>query len=378
MQQYTYIFMLLLYYASTCFAQNTATGNYISFYQKYLSNQKNSRCAMYPSCSRYGQMVFEKYSFPKAISLTCERLIRCSHDARYYDVTYQYGCRSLIDCPQEKFPNQIIHNRFPTPHTDVLKGRIDRDSNILFVNQLINKEEYLPALLEIERLLFFNHGNIQLYKQKLLCRRGLKEYEDGIYEYETEFPDSIKKNTSIQMQAALLYYCANNFDCVANITDEIRNNATSASDMQKANILHAISLIQKDEYDASLAIFHQNTETSLLNQQNINIINQMTKQKKKKPALARILSVIPGAGYLYTNHKGSALTAFIINSLLGYATYTSIKSKNYGMAGVCGFLSLSFYIGNINGAGRSAIRHNSKKKNEQIRKLERINNIFIN
>lgn len=46
------------------------------------------------------------------------------------------------------------------------------------------------------------------------------------------------------------------------------------------------------------------------------------------------------------------------------------------MAGVCGFLSLSFYIGNINGAGRSATRYNLKKKNEQIRKLERINNIF--
>ena len=78
----------------------------------------------------------------------------------------------------------------------------------------------------------------------------------------------------------------------------------------------------------------------------------------------------------YTKHKGSALTAFIVNSLLGYATYTSIKSENYGMAGVCGFLSLSFYIGNINGAGRSATRYNLKKKNEQIRKLERINNIF--
>jgi hypothetical protein len=321
-------------------------------------------------------MAFKKFPFPKAISLTCERIMRCSHDAHYYDITYQYGYRSLVDYPHENFPIQIIHNRFQSPHTDILKQRSDRDKNLLFINQLINKEEYYPALLEIERLQFFNHSNIRLYQQKLLCYRGLKEYEEGIFEYETEFPDTAKKNTEVQMQAAILYYCTNNFNNVIKLTEEIRNNAKNPSDIQKANALDGILSAQNEKYDTALTSFYKNVGTSSLNQQNIHIINQMMKQKKKRPALARILSIIPGAGYLYTKHKGSALTAFIVNSLLGYATYTSIKSENYGMAGVCGFLSLSFYIGNINGAGRSATRYNLKKKNEQIRKLERINNIF--
>ena len=111
---------------------------------------------------------------------------------------------------------------------------------------------------------------------------------------------------------------------------------------------------------------------------NLKILRDIKEQKKKSPSLARILSIIPGGGYLYTNHKGSALTAFVINSLLGYATYTSVKSKNYGVAGVCGFLGLSFYIGNINGAGRSAIRYNERQYNAYIRRLESNNHIFIN
>lgn len=378
MQRYTYILISFLQ-VSICFAQdNAATDDYISFYQKFLSNQKNSRCAMYPSCSRYGQMAFKQFSFTKAITLTCERIMRCSHDAPFYDITYQYGNRSLIDYPQENVLTQIIHNRFQSPHTDVLKQRDDRDDNLLFINYLINKEEYHPALLEIERLLFFNQGNIQLYKQKLLCRRGLKEYEEGIFEYETEFPDTIRRNSEIQMQAALLYYCADNFNNAIKLVETVKANAVNLSDIQKANTLLGILSAQNEEYDASLASFHRNVALPSFDQQNIDIISQMMQQKKKKPALARFLSIIPGGGFLYTQHKGSALTAFIINSVLGYATYTSIKSKNYGMAGVCGFLSLSFYIGNINGAGRSATRYNSKKKNEQIRKLERINNIFIN
>ena len=111
---------------------------------------------------------------------------------------------------------------------------------------------------------------------------------------------------------------------------------------------------------------------------NLSVLENIKEQKKKRPSLARILSIIPGGGYLYTNHKGSALTAFVINSLLGYATYTSVKTKNYGIAGVFGFLGLSFYIGNINGAGRSAIRYNERQYNEYIRKLESNNHIFIN
>ena len=375
MQRYIYIILLLIQ-ASASFTQNIATDDYIGFYQDFLSSQKNSRCAMYPSCSQYGKMAFKNFTFPKAITLTCDRIIRCSHDARYYDITYQSGNRSLIDYPQDNFPTQIIHNRYQAPHTDILKWRSDRDSNILFINQLINKEEYYPALLEIERLLFSNQGDHQLYKLKLLCHRGLKEYEEGIFEYEVTFPDTIKKNTELQMQAAILYYCTNNFSNAINLTEKIRRDTVSFPDVQKANALYGILSAQNEEYENSLSCFNQNAGTSSFNQQSIDIIKQMMKQKKKNPTMARMLSIIPGAGYLYTQHKGSALTAFLVNSLLGYATYTSIKKQNYGVAGVCGFLSLSFYIGNINGAGRSAIRYNSKKKNEQIRKLERINNIF--
>lgn len=374
---YRHIYILFFFIqTSNCFAQNNATDDYIGFYQKVLSHQKNSRCAMYPSCSQYGQMAFKTYSFPKAISLTCERILRCSHDAQYYDVTYQSGTRSLIDYPQEDVPTQIVHNRFPTPHTDVLKPKKARDNNLLFINYLINKEEYYPALLEIERLLFFGHKNSQLYKQKLLCHRGLQNYEEGIFEYETQFPDSIKQNSEVQLEAALLYYCLQNTDGALQIIENVRKHVAQPSDVQKANTLHGIISAQKEAYDTAFTDFRNNEGTPSFNPQNNAIIHQLMKHKKKKPALARTLSILPGVGYLYTGHKGSALTSFIVNSLLGYATYTSIKKGNYGVAGVCGFLSVSFYIGNINGAGRSAVRYNRKKRNEQIRKLEKVNNLF--
>ena len=69
--------------------RNSAVGDYIRIYQNRISEQKNSRCAMYPSCSNYGLQVFADKPFWEALPLLADRLCRCSHDARFYDVTYK-------------------------------------------------------------------------------------------------------------------------------------------------------------------------------------------------------------------------------------------------------------------------------------------------
>ena len=359
-----------------------ATNDYISFYQQVLSNQKNSRCAMYPSCSAYGKMVFNEKPFIEAITLLTDRIIRCSHEQHFYDITYQYGYRSCIDFPYYKtIPLNIIPQE-NTPHTDNLKMHHYNDSILPFINHLINKEDYQNALLEIERSTFykpdFNHN---LYGLKLLCYRGLSNYEKGIFEYEVEFPDTIKKIDNVNFQAALLYYNTSNYNNAIDKLNKITHKKDSTELWQKAYLLNGIIKTQQKKYNEATTLFQQASFLHIKKEQyenNLIILKNIQEQKRKSPTLARILSIIPGGGYLYTNHKGSALTAFIVNSLLGYATYTSIRSKNYGMAGVCGFLGLSFYIGNINGAGRSAIRYNEKQYKSYIKRLENNNHIFIN
>lgn len=81
-----------------------AVHDYINIYQKYISGLKSGKCAMYPSCSNYGLLVFEKYPFFKAMLMTSDRLIRCSHDQSFYDITYYYGIGSCIDFPDNFTP----------------------------------------------------------------------------------------------------------------------------------------------------------------------------------------------------------------------------------------------------------------------------------
>ena len=381
------IFILLLWFVPKIMAQNdkgSATDEYIGFYQKFLSNQKNSRCAMYPSCSSYGKMVFKEKPFMEAITLLTDRIIRCSHERGLYDVTYEYGYRSAIDYPYYKnVPNHIIYNWNVLPHVDCLKNNKDLNDELPFINYLINREEYQNALLEIERYMFFKTNSFDptLYANKLLCYRGLGDFENGIFAYETEYPKHVKNVDAVNIQAALLYYLTSNNQQALDILDRIVKKNSMSEVYKKAYVLKGIIDLKEGQYQKADSMFHKASCLIMnkdINENNLSLLKCIKEQKKKNPSIAKVLSIIPGAGYLYTNHKGSALTALVINSLLGYATYTSVKSRNYGVAGICGFLGLSFYIGNINGAGRSAVRFNERQFNTYVRKLENNNHIFIN
>lgn len=55
-------------------------------YKKFVSEIDGSHCPMYPSCSRYGRDSIAKYGL-KGIFMTADRLNRCGHDLKRYQVT---------------------------------------------------------------------------------------------------------------------------------------------------------------------------------------------------------------------------------------------------------------------------------------------------
>ena len=350
---------------------HNATNDYIRLYQNYISELKGARCAMYPSCSNYGLQIYSEKNFFEACTLISDRLIRCGQDQKFYDKTYEYGYRSLFDTPyygEYKIKKSL-------PRVEILKST--KDSTILFINHLINEREYSSALLEIERIHYTNgRFTPTLFLKRLQCLRGLGRNEDVLYEYHINTSTNIKESPDILFEVALNNYLLGNSPVAIEHMQTINDKSPL---FLKSGILRALSSANDKDYQNSKNIFSELSGTYPENtslKKSIYLIENLSKKKEKSPAVARILSIIPGAGYLYAGHKGSAATSLLINSLLMYATYTSIKSDNYGVAGIMGFFSLSFYIGNINGAARSAKRYNEKTKNDIISEIERINNIF--
>jgi len=75
-----------------------------------------------------------------------------------------------------------------------------------------------------------------------------------------------------------------------------------------------------------------------------------------------MLSVIPGAGYLYLERYQDALISLLVNTALIFAAYEAFDNDLYVLGGIISFVELGFYAGNIYGATTSAHKINRSQK----------------
>ena len=91
---------------------------------------------------------------------------------------------------------------------------------------------------------------------------------------------------------------------------------------------------------------------------------------EKSPVLAGVMSaILPGSGYIYAEHYGDGITAFLINGLFIAGTVTAIHQENYAVAGIVGGVGVPFYLGNIYGSANAAKKWNLGVRNEIIQKI---------
>ncbi len=79
---------------------------------------------------------------------------------------------------------------------------------------------------------------------------------------------------------------------------------------------------------------------------------------QKRPALAGTLSIVPGAGQLYTGRYQDALTAFLLNGGLAWAAVEAFDNGQEALGSLIAFVGLGFYMGNIYGAVTGAQKYN--------------------
>lgn len=361
-------------------SKGSASEDYIRIYQKFFAPQKNGRCPMYPHCSAYGMQLYAQYPFLKATGRLADRLMRCSHDRDMYVFAAIKGRGRLLDMLSADSTRLYDRQWAEHPHAVDVWQRGDASDSYVFINHLINKEYYREALLEIEREELLGKGHTsRLWADRLLCLRALGAYEDGIYLYETQCRPAIKRRPEVGIQAALLYYSTANYDSVSAVLGSLEE-ITLSGEAERVAILQGLVAARKGTYGEATDRLCGGAVSISSYQQKVNadVINALQTFRPKKTAVAGLLGVVPGAGYWYAGHRGSALTALLVNSLLAYATYTSVRSENYGVAGLCGFLGVSFYIGNISGSMRSVRRYNARKKEKLFKQLEQNNGVLIN
>jgi len=257
----------------------------------------------------------------------------------------------------------------------VLFSAIDTTSAGKFVNYLISQKYYREALLELNRLIFYNPDNVHesQYLNYLICKRALNEYEDAVFAYENSFPARIKSNAAIINELGNINFELGNYDKALHYYNDCIKFHTDTIQSEKSVLMKGLVYASQKQWDESENMFISLSDNSIFTYSKkscLAILKERENIKYKKPYLAGIYSVIPGLGYIYSGHKQTALSSLVINGLLAYATYTSYKNENYGMAALTGLFSFSFYMGNIAGSVKSAKRYNSRQDFNTLTRLK--------
>jgi tetratricopeptide (TPR) repeat protein len=254
-------------------------------------------------------------------------------------------------------------------------GRVQKDSTG-FIQYLIDQGQHQEALKEIHRILYFTpqSGNVDLYANYLICLRALEQQEKAIFEYENTFPASVKSHPVLLQLMGNQWLSLDNYDHAISLYGQVIQDPETERHLgDQARILRGYANVRKAELKLARSDFSSIGEQSVFfssAQANLSQLENISNLKYKKPALAGVLGLVPGLGYLYASHKQTALSSFVVNGLLGFATYTSIRTQNYGLATLTGVFGASFYIGNISGSIKSVRRYNQNKYESQVRKIK--------
>lgn len=354
--------------------------DFITFYQKYISQIRGQSCPMFPSCSVYALEAYSNYNSAIATELTADRLMRCGHDRNYYKLKYIAGNFLLVD-PIKKNLNLPDLSRGETGIENCFHDVDNDDSTLCFIRFLISKKLFSQAHLEIQRKIFDHQLSRELFMNDLSCYLAAGEEEKAIYEYESAIPLEYKSDPYILHKIAIANYKLNNLGTAIQTDSLVLKNCTDQRLIAGATSIISLSFCRQKNWtmaeDIYMSYSKNNEKLEIINQ-NINLIRDRKSQKEKSPKIAGILSIIPGAGYLYTKHKQTAISSFFLNGLFSFATASSLSTKNYGVALISGVFGLAFYSANIYGSINSAKRYNSQLDATTINRIESNSQLIIN
>lgn len=246
-------------------------------------------------------------------------------------------------------------------HKPILAQEI---SHLSYADHLFANGKYSKAVEEYERHLFFNAVNREdsLYAASQIVKSYYmsKDYRNTISHIESNIVN-IKNDDeyiySLNNYAGMSYLKLGHPKSAIIYFNQNRKEPQSI-------LLTGIAYIHLHQWNSALETFD-----SLLGCEDKAIaelaskLSQVSKEgmtlKTKKPLVAGALSLIlPGAGYVYTHHYQTALSSILLNSLLLGTSYELHKNGLKFTGSSAFLLSFGWYIGNIYGSVKSAIRYN--------------------
>jgi tetratricopeptide (TPR) repeat protein len=351
-------------------------------YQRFLSTGRGATCPMTPSCSAYAYEAFSTMGPFRAALKTSDRLHRCSHDLdNYVRVEDELGQRRFLDpvdapaasaAPPGLVPESVV------PAKTAVAAQLTGSEQQLFgfAESLRAESRHDEGALEYRRFLSYYPGSALASAATV----GLfhTEYQRGRYSDAIRVRDQAvqARRLSAADSDALAFWSGAALVKVGNY-QRARSVFTTVFDSPdptiatRARLLDAMTYALEGDWSESAIRFERAPgAAAAAGPDDLAALAREGKAlPRKKPALAGILAIVPGLGYLYDGYRQSAFSAALVNGLFLAGTYRAFKSDNNSLGTILTVFSIGWYGGNVYGSVISAERKNAKVLSDHLRRF---------
>lgn len=255
---------------------------------------------------------------------------------------------------------------------------LDPDRQFQFAEHYFEKGEYYRAIGEYERFIYFFEEDdrvvLSRYRIAVSYLRG-EQYEDAVKAFEQvveKHPNTMYAYRSY-LGIADAHAWLKRYDEALVTLDNLITIAPDQEIKDEAYYQCGWVYLEKGMGEDAQACFDkispENGEKFRLK----DLAKELDKKKlvkRKDPAVAGLLAILPGAGHLYCQRPRDAVVSFLANGALILAAYESFDNDLDALGGMLTFVEIGFYGGNIYSAVSSAHKYNLDEENRFLRYLK--------
>jgi tetratricopeptide (TPR) repeat protein len=233
-----------------------------------------------------------------------------------------------------------------------------------FADALREEGDYYRAITEYKRALYFCRDDSLSARARAGVGKALFDAGryDLVLDWYRRLGDEDARLPHAELLAGRSLFRLGSYDGAVDLLGPLHGRVARSAQTGDASYYVGLSQIRIGSFrqaEGSLSLVGDASPCSDRARRHLELLRSEPRPSRKSPVVAAALAVVPGAGYVYAEHYGTAVASLIINGLLGWATVDAFRDGNDGAGGFFAVLGLGFYVGNITGSAQSADRYNT-------------------
>ncbi|MFC1886321.1 tol-pal system YbgF family protein [Thermodesulfobacteriota bacterium] len=271
-----------------------------------------------------------------------------------------------------------LFNTLSIAHSEPPPG-ISPDKQFAYAHSLYDEGDFENAANEYKRFVYFFPDDKRVEQARFNIGRSLfsgKRFSRAIHAF-TAFIDAYRDTPLSIRSYRMISRCYIKLNQPADAAVSLYNLLSLTDDVDiRDDTYYRLGWIHLEQakWEKAGQAFNQIRESNRMTYQLNGLFDELERRDSviptKEPGTAGLLSIIPGAGYLYCGRYKDALTAFLANAVLSIAAYESFDKDLNALGGLIAFIELGFYGGNIIGATAAAHKYNRYKTGQFIDHLK--------